>query len=248
MALFTPTQPAKEMRMLERMTAMVATLGLVALATGCSNKDSNSEPQAEAQTPPAEESTTDPRLKDYLDACHLRMTSPDAKEWKTSWDPHGKIMLGEGPSTVHSTYWARDEDHQKYVDSKAPPLEVSCSSTNEQGEMEIGLTIGTPPNLTEADVPYGPGTYPVIPRSTDSNAPKGVWVAPFLYDQSMFEASGGTLTITRFDSKGMAGSFHVEGTEQIVGKRAIVIDGTFDMPCRGGMSEEKCTAGKAIVE
>jgi hypothetical protein len=64
----------------------------------------------------------------------------------------------------------------------------------------------------------------------------------------MFEATSGTLTITRFDTTGVAGSFHVEGAEVLGANRNLFLDGTFDIQCRGGITEEKCTADKAITD
>ena len=235
--------------MLKQMTAMAAALGLIGLVTACGNKASDDEPQAEAPTPPSDESAV-PAAEpaNYKDACKLKMTAPDAREWQTHWNRRGSVTMGEGPSTVHSTYWAGEDERQALLDSKAPPLEVSCSVLDANNEIEIALSIHGRGKLAEADVPFGPGTYPIVPRSNDENAPKGFWVSPLLYGKSMFEASGGTLTVTRFDDKGMAGSFHFEGKEQIVGNRAMVIDGTFDMPCRGGITERKCSANEAIFD
>jgi hypothetical protein len=235
--------------MFKPMTAM-AGLAMGVLIAGCGKQTPvASEPAAEAP-PPAEEASSgaDPREVDYLKACELKMTAPEVKEWTTYWDPRGKLLVGEGPSAVHSTYWVRDEDHQKLVDATLPAMELNCSFKNADGAYEISLNIASRGGIGEADVPYGPGTYPIVPRSKDSNAPKGFWVYPLMYGESIFEATGGTLTITRFDTNGIAGSFHVEGAEHMTGTRAISIDGTFDVPCRGGATEEKCTAGKAIVD
>jgi hypothetical protein len=237
------------MRHFKPTTITAAALAMAALTTACGSKDAETqEPVAAADVGTAEDPGADPRQADYLHACTLKMTAPETREWQTSWDPRGKIMLGEGPSTVHSTYWAGDDEHQKLIDAKSPPLEVNCSYENADGQNEIALGIHGRGQLSEADVAYGPGTYPIVPRSSDPNAPKGFWVFPLLFGTSMFEATSGTLTIERFDDKGMAGSFHFEAKEQIVGDRTMVIDGTFDMPCRGGPSEMKCTAGKAIVD
>lgn len=232
--------------MFQRSKGIVAALGFIALATGC-GKNADPEPAAEAAAPPADDSPANPRA-DHLDACHLRVTSPEAKEFQTTWNPRGKILLNEGPSFVRSTYWASDEEHQKYVDAKAPPLEIVCSVPNDNGEAEIAVTLSPAQGLGEANVPYAPGKYPVVPRSADPNAPQGFWVFPLFYGPAMFEATGGTLTITRFDTNGVAGSFQAQGTEQFGSGRMLVIEGTFDMPCRGGPSEEKCTAGKAIMD
>jgi hypothetical protein len=228
-------------------TTAIATLALAALIAGCGSKDADPQTADTSSEPAAaEDSGPDPKA-DFLDACKLKMTVPEAREWQTSWDPRGKYLVGEGPSTVHSTHWAKGEERQALLDSKTPPLEVACSFENANGDKEILLSIEGRGGLTEADVPFGPGTYPIVPRSNDSNAPKGFWAFP-IFGPALFEGTSGTLTISRFDDKGVAGSFHVEGKEQFGGTRQIVIDGTFDMPCRGGMAEGGCTAGKAIVD
>ena len=228
-------------------TVLAAAISLSATLTACGKNDAEQEPTATEEPAVADESSQDPRKADFIEACKLTMTSPDMKQWQTSWDPRGKALLGEGPSTVHSSWWAADEERQTVIDSKAPPLEVSCSFENDSGDPEIMLSIEARGGLTEADVPFGPGTYPIVPRGTGPDAPKGFWVFPLLYGEAMFEATSGTLTVTRFDDKGMAGSFRFEGKEQL-GARALVMEGTFDMPCRGGMLEGKCKAGKAIVD
>jgi hypothetical protein len=241
--------------MSKRMTAMAASLAVGLLVAGCGSKEApedetlaQTDTAAQSASAPAGESSADPREASYLDACELKMSAPDTREWKTSWDPRGKLNLGEGPSFVHSTYWAKDEDRQMLIESTHPPLEVVCGFGGANGELEISLTLAARGGLTEATVPYSPGTYPIVPRKTGADAPKGFWAWPFLYGEAMFEATSGTLTITRFDTQGVAGSFHVEGAEQLGAQRRLVLDGTFDMPCRGGLTEDKCTAGKAIVD
>ena len=56
------------------------------------------------------------------------------------------------------------------------------------------------------------------------------------------------MNIERFDSEGVAGSFQIEAAQVAGGDRIFKLDGTFDIPCRGGPLESKCTANKAIRE
>ena len=235
------------MQILKPMTALATAMAFGALIAACGSKDA-SEPQPGDSPATAEAAAPATAQTSYKDACKLRMTAPDAREWQTHWNRRGSVTMGEGPSTVHSTYWAGDDERQALIDAKAPPLEVSCSVLDANNEIEIAMSIHGRGRLSEADVPFGPGTYQIVPRSNDENAAKGFWVWPLLYGGSMFEATSGTLTVARFDDKGVAGSFQFEGKEQIVGNRALSIEGTFDMPCRGGITERKCSATKAIVD
>src|SRR4051812_9181428 len=88
---------------------------------------------ATATAPPGEvtSSAVDPRLE----ACKIRMTSPAKHEWTTWWDPKGVALSGEGPSSVHSSYWASKKEKETLRASKAAmPLDINCSN---EGPPEI---------------------------------------------------------------------------------------------------------------
>ena len=76
------------------------------------------------------------------------------------------------------------------------------------------------------------------------NEPKAIY-GNFMYGDSTLWKTVGTLTITRFDDKGIAGSFSLQAEDRLQ-PRTLKIEGTFDMPCRGGMVEGCCRADKAI--
>ncbi|HTU68156.1 MAG TPA: hypothetical protein VMF52_19580 [Steroidobacteraceae bacterium] len=229
-------------------------LALGLLIAGCGKKEeAPTETAAAPAEAPAESAAAaaDPG-KDLIKACEIEFTSPEPGKFTTYWDPRGKRLLGEGPSIVHSTYWANEEQRKILVPGKTPPLEVSCGVMKEGGGSDqvyaVGVSSG---DLAEADLPFGPGTYPIVAQ-TDANNPKvkGFIAWPILYkEQPLFVSDGGTVTITRFDDKGVAGSFEFAAHEQpVLGKRVIKVKATFDMPCRGYTGEGACKAGKAIVD
>jgi hypothetical protein len=232
-----------------RMAILIAA-GL--LAAGCGKKqdaapEASADPGAGSEAP--SEAAADPK-KDVIEACHLKMTAPEVREWITSWDPRGKRSLGEGPSVAHSTYWGNEQERKALADNHTPVLEISCSAEGDDHQMVIGLNLSTV-LLTEQEVPLGPGTYQIVERQMDETKPpnKGIYVAPLLYAGSVFwEAKSGTLTLTRFDRKGVAGSFSFEGQERLTGQRPIHVEGTFEIPCRGGVLEAECKANKAITD
>ena len=234
---------------IERMPALC----VLALLAACGSRNDGAGDQAEAdadthadaEAPTAEVAASDPK-KDWIEACTIRMTAPEAREWTTYWDPRGKRSLGQGPSWAQSTYWANEEERKSLADTKAPPLEIQCSAETEDGEMDVAAQLATY-TLGEPEVPFGPGTYPIVPRSQEQGAPKGFWAWPLMYGNTgMFEATGGSLTITRFDDKGIAGSFVIDGKEQVTGNRSLHLEAKFDMPCRGSILESKCAANKRI--
>ena len=46
----------------------------------------------------------------------IKMTAPEKHEWTTYWDPKGVALSGEGPSHVHSIYWANAEEKESLRD------------------------------------------------------------------------------------------------------------------------------------
>jgi hypothetical protein len=195
------------------------------------------EPAATAPAPAA-----DPKL---LDACHIKMTAPDAHEWTTFWDPAHARTASRNPSAVRSFYWANPQEQKSANDSHvAIPFELNCSS-DQAAKPSIGIDIVTYDSKT-TDVPLGPGTYPIAAKARPAkNKPGEFIVGILMYGDSMFTAKTGTLKLERFDAQGGKGSFTITGNEILTGSRPIHIEGTFDMPCRKEMLQSACMSDKA---
>jgi hypothetical protein len=98
---------------------------------------------------------------------------------------------------------------------------------------------------TEKDLPLGPGSYPIVGKASGEVRPGQFLAGTLAYDQGMYDARGGTLKLDKFDTDGVAGSFVIDGVEALNGSRKIHLEGTFEIPCRGGMLETECKANKA---
>jgi hypothetical protein len=61
-----------------------------------------------------------------------------------------------------------------------------------------------------------------------------------MFDGRAFDSRSGTLTISRFDMQGVAGSFVIDGAEMNEEAAPIHIEGTFDIPCRAIQLESDC--------
>lgn len=231
------------MRTITRATVLGITM---AITQGCQQK-AEEEPAAESVESESLEAPI--RDDDLLEACVLKLRAPESREWKTYWDPRADGLVREGPSSAGSPYWANDEERQKLPTTgmgAAPPLDIACAAQDQDGQTELAIGLGAY-GATEQQVPFGPGTYPITGRFGGEKKP-GAFVANLILGETLFDASGGTLTIERFDTQGVAGSFSVEGKEIGEGSRALQLEGTFDLPCRGGPMESQCTANKAIRE
>ena len=191
------------------------------------------EPEAE-ESAPAEQTAT---LRDgNIEACKLTQSAPESADWATSWNPAGSA------SEVRSIYWSNDvEKTAKASNGQAVPLEVTCSSSDSPS-ISVNLTART---SKESDIPMGPGTYPITGRQQNEVKP-GAFLANVLsFDGRTFDSRKGSITITRFDSDGVAGSFVIDGEELAEGKASIHLEGSFEMPCRGDQLESACTANKS---
>jgi hypothetical protein len=183
-------------------------------------------------------SAVDPRLE----ACKIRMTSPAKHEWTTWWDPKGVALSGEGPSSVHSSYWASKKEKETLRASKtAMPLDINCSN---DGPPEILVSLAAF-SSTEKDLPLGPGRYPIVGKTSGEVQPGQILAGALTYNKGGYDARSGTLKLDRFDMEGVAGSFVIDAVDALNGKRKIHLEGTFDIPCRGGMLETECKANKA---
>ena len=228
-----------------RMIRSASLLALGILIAGCGrNEDAAPAESAEAPAETTAAAEPDPN-KDFIEACHLKQTAPEVREWTTYWDPRGKRALGEGPSWAHSFYWGNEEERKKLVEMKNPMLEFGCSAEDANGQMEISVGASTM-YMSQAEFPFGPGTYQIVEGGSDKygNEPHFIY-GSFLNGDATLWSTKGTLTITRFDDQGIAGSFSLEAQDRMQ-PRTVKIEGTFDMPCRGGLVEGGCRANKSI--
>lgn len=219
-------------------------LGVLALAAGCHPKNP-AEPTAGGHTgaaaiPAAE--VTSSAVDARIEACKLRMTAPAAHEWTTWWDPQGVALSGEGPSSAHSVYWASASERQTLRDNKtAMPLDINCSNDGPPGIIVSLAAMSS----GEKDVPLGPGTYAIVGKAGGEVKPGQILAGSLAYGTAEYDARSGTLKLDRFDMDGVAGSFIIDGVDALNGSRKLHLEGTFEIPCRGGMLETECRANKA---
>jgi len=183
-------------------------------------------------------SAADPRIE----ACRIRMTAPESHEWTTWWDPEGVALSGEGPSSVHSVYWASHKEKQTlHANKSAMPLDINCSN---DGPPQIVVSLAAL-SSRERDLPLGPGTYPIVGKNAGEVKPGQLLAGTLTFGQGMYDARSGTLRLDKFDMEGVSGSFVIDGVEALNGAHRFHIEGTFRIPCRGGMLETECRANKA---
>jgi hypothetical protein len=177
-----------------------------------------------------------------LEACKIRMTLPAKHEWTTWWDPEGVALSGEGPSSAHSSHWASHKEKKTLRDNKsAMPLDINCSN---DGPPEILVSLAAM-SSTEKDLPLGPGTYAIVGKASGEVRPGQIFAGSLAYNKGTYDARGGSLRLDRFDMEGVAGSFVIEGVDALNEARKIRLEGSFQIPCRGGMLETDCKANKA---
>jgi len=217
---------------------------------GCKPKDEPAVPAPTAVTaPPADAApigeATSTAVDARLEACKIKMTAPESHEWTTYWDPQGIAPSGEGPSSVHSIYWANAKEKTSLTSSNtAIPLDINCSS---DAAPEIAISLAAF-SSTAKDVPLTPGTYRIVGKASGSVQPGQFLAGALKFNKRMFDATGGTLKIDDFDASGVRGSFIIDGKEILsAGGAPLHIEGTFEIPCRGGMLESECKANKAVA-
>jgi hypothetical protein len=199
------------------------------------------EPVAQEEEP-AEEAAADPTAG-MIEACTIRMAQPQANEWTTYWDTAAQPTDGEGPSSAHSEFWANDEEKRSLNrGSTAMPLSIRCSA---DGPPVIAVALSAF-SSTEREIPFDSGEYPIVGKS-DGGVPPGQFLAaPVMYGDRMFEVTRGTLNVDRFDSGGVRGRFRIEATETGGSGEEAEIEGTFDIPCRGGPMEGACDGNRTV--
>jgi len=212
-------------------------LAVTIMAAGCGGRSADTSPAASRHA------------GDEIEACHLGTTAPAAGRWITYWDPRGKRSRDEGTSWAHAANWGNAQERQTLGESEASLIEITCASDKVDGKSEIALHLATW-KLKEQDVPFGPGSYSIIPMPDgDSRGRGGVIVSPLEYGgHGNWSVQSGALNISRFNDQGIAGSFSIYAKEHDVGDRSLRIEGSFNIPCRGGMLESDCRADKAIPD
>jgi hypothetical protein len=165
------------------------------------------------------------------------MTAPENADWTTYWDPSGGG--GNGAKSVH---WSNETEKAAQASNfLAIPLEITCSSSDSPN---VSVTLSAQ-NSTESDVPMGPGSYPIWGR--EQSAVKGgqFLTTALMFNGHTFDSRSGTITISEFTTEGVKGSFTLDGAEMnSEDAEPIHLQGTFDLPCRGGMMESACTASQ----
>lgn len=213
-----------------------------ALALGC--KPKQPAPTADQPITPAEAviaQATSSAVSTLIEACTIRMTAPEKHEWTTYWDPKGVALSGEGPSHVHSIYWANGEEKESLrTKNTAIPIDITCAT---DGPPDVAISLAAF-SSKEKDIPLKPSTYQIVGKSGAEVKPGEVLAGALTFNKGMYDATSGTLTLEKFDMEGVKGSFTINGREALTGAKPILIEGTFSMPCRGGLLESDCKANK----
>ena len=172
-------------------------------------------------------------FREQKDACELRMTAPESADWTTYWTPTG------GPSQVHSVHWGNAQEKEGAAKSlMANPLQITCSS-NDSGGISVSLTASA---ATEADIPMAPGSYAIFGTMQPPVKGAQIVASSLTYDGRNFDSRKGTLTLSRFDSDGVEGSFTIDGVETNDAAAPIHLEGNFEIPCIAAQMESECTA------
>jgi hypothetical protein len=151
-------------------------------------------------------------------------------------------LSGEGPSSAHSVYWASGKEKRSLrANQTAMPLDINCSN---EGPPRILVSLAAIAS-TEKDLPLGPGTYAIVGKASGEVQPGQFLAGGLAFKNAEYDARGGTLKIDRFDKEGVAGSFVIDAVEALGNTRRIRVEGTFEIPCRGGLLETECKANKA---
>ncbi len=166
------------------------------------------------------------------EACDLTITAPQPVDVTTRWS-----KTGGAASHVRSIHWASTAEKDAMpTKNPAVPLEISCSS-HDSPDVTILISAVT---STEDDVPMTSGSYPIVGMTQPKAKPGEFLMRKLSYDGRLFDSRSGTLTISHFGSRGVEGSFTIDGVEMVEGGPPIHIEGTFDIPCNGGAYESEC--------
>jgi len=219
-------------------TVKFATVVIAVSATlfACKPKQEAPAPTEAAVTEgAAQEQAAAAPATDRREACNLTLTAPESADWTTYWDSSNSS--GNGAKSVH---WANEAEKAAQASSfLAIPLEITCSSS---GSPSVSITLSAQ-NSTEADVPMGPGSYPIWGQQQSLVKGGQFLTTSLTFNGRAFDSRSGTITISEFTTEGVKGSFTVDGAEMNTEEATpIHLEGTFEFPCRGGQLESACTA------
>jgi len=231
------------MRTVAETSRFLAVLLTAVLLPACKRQSDAVAPTPAAE-PAAAESAPAAKL---LDACKIKMTAPEAHEWKTFWNPAHIHPASESAGSVSSFHWANAAEQKSANEMHvAVPFELGCSS-DKNAKPSIAFNIVTYDSKV-TDVPMAPGTYPIVAKAGPGKNKPGQFIVGglgLIFGDAMFEGKSGTLKLERFDAEGAKGSFTIDGNEILTGSRPLHIEGTFDMPCRRGLLQSACKSDKA---
>jgi hypothetical protein len=220
-------------------------IGVAALSFGC--KPREPAPTADQEITPTDAvvaQVVSTSANPLIEACNIRMTAPEKHEWTTYWDPQGVALSGEGPSHVHSIYWANAQEKDSLrTRNTAIPIDITCST---DGPPDVAISLAAF-SSKEKDIPLKPGTYQIVGKSGAEVKPGEVLAGALTFNKRMYDATNGTLTLEKFDMEGVKGSFTINGREALTGAKPILIEGKFSIPCRGGLLESDCKANKKVA-
>lgn len=217
---------------------------LVALL-GCSKQNKNSDEQEPAgQTSAALEAQATasadgapPSQAKGRPACEIKVTGHQQLTWSTYWTPPKK---GEPhPTHARSTYWASEKElelaEQRNVDY---PLEFTCAGPPSHG---LGGAFSALSRTSKpADVPFGKKNYPLVSKAAAAGLEPGQFaVGILLVGEELYDSLGGWLEVSRFDERGVAGTFDLDAKSVAGRGERIRISGKFDIPC-GDVAQSKC--------
>lgn len=133
----------------------------------------------------------------------------------------------------------RKLDTHMAADPRLMVLRLSCLTA------EGGVILMTPERAHYRDVPFTPGTYAISAGDMASAGPRE-FVAQTVRNGPLdyFHALQGTLSLTRFDATGVAGSFSLSAQSADSNAR-IEVKGTFDLPC-DPLGASKCESLRAL--
>jgi hypothetical protein len=177
------------------------------------------------------------------EACHVKFSGAEESEFSGMWWPGRK----DDKVTAASDYWATDAEVRtalragiKNKDRAEVDREIGAHMEHDPHLVILGiecisdsgsLVIVSGEKSTYADIPFKPGTYK-LGTGTAKSAPAGDFAVGRLRSAAgpYLDATPGTLTLTKFDATGVAGSFSFTATSAST-KAPAKIEGTFDLPC-----------------